>query len=298
VDFFDAQRDLKDRVLRVLHSLSFVEDPTRILRAIRFEQRFHFKIAPQTERLIKNAIANEFVHKLSGPRVFHEIRHILEDDSPLASIRRMDEFRLLSAIHPDLALDPRKDAVLAEAERVVTWYSLLYVEPKPEVWRIYFLGLCAGMEDGQVRGVARRMGFSPHHEEGFQALRHAIRDIAQKIFEWEYRKGLHSELYFLLRDLPLEGVLYLMARNPKETVQRSISLFLTTLRSLRIEVAGEDLKAMGLPPGPRYGQILRAVTAALIDGKATCRAEQLALARRLAQGDVGLDWMPGGHGAG
>ncbi|GFK95840.1 CCA-adding enzyme [Fundidesulfovibrio magnetotacticus] len=293
VDFFDAQRDLKDRMIRVLHSLSFVEDPTRILRAIRFEQRFHFKIGAQTERLIRNAIANQFVHKLSGPRVFHEMRHIMEDDRPLASIRRMDELKLLAAIHPDLALDPRKDEVLAEAERVITWYALLYVEPKPEVWRIYFLGLCAGMEDDQVQGVARRLGFSKHLEESFLALRHSIRNTAQQIFEWDYRRGLHSELYFLLKDLPLEGVLYLMARNPKETVQRSISLFLTTLRTLRVELAGADLKAMGLPPGPRYAQILRAVTAAMLDGKATCRAEQMALAKRMAEKDMGLEWMPG-----
>ncbi|MFZ5427149.1 MAG: CBS domain-containing protein [Thermodesulfobacteriota bacterium] len=293
VDFFGAQRDIKDRVIRVLHSLSFVEDPTRILRAIRFEQRFNFKIGAQTERLIRNAITNQFVHKLSGSRVFHEIRHILEDDNPVACVRRMDEFGLLAAIHPLLALDARKDEVLAEADRVITWYRLLYIEPKPEIWRIYFLALCAGMEDEQVASVAVRLGFSKHHEEAFLALRHSIRNTAQSIFEWEYRKGLYSELFFMLKDLPLEGILYLMARNPKETVRRSISLFLTGLRTQRIEIGGEDLKAMGVPPGPRYSEILRAVMAALLDGKATCRAEQLALARRLAEGDIGLEWLPG-----
>ncbi|MFP5222224.1 MAG: CBS domain-containing protein [Acidobacteriota bacterium] len=292
VDFFGAQRDIKEKVIRVLHSLSFVEDPTRILRAIRFEQRFHFRIGAQTERLIRNAITNRFVHKLSGPRVFHEIRHILEDDNPLACIRRMDEYGLLAAIHPLLALDPRKDEVLAEADRVITWYRLLYVEPKPEIWRIFFLGLCAGMEDEEVRGVTKRLSFSSKLEHEFLVLRHSIRDTAQSIYEWEYRKGLYSELYFLLKDLPLEGVLYLMARNPKEAVQRSISLYLTTLRMQHIEIGGDDLKHMGVPPGPRYSEILTTVTAAMLDGKASCRAEQLDLARRLAEGDVGLEWMP------
>lgn len=293
VDFFGAQRDIKDRVIRVLHSLSFVEDPTRILRAIRFEQRFSFKIGAQTERLIKNAITNHFVHKLSGSRVFHEIRHILEDDNPVACVRRMDELGLLSAIHPLLSLDNRKAEVLAEADRVITWYRLLYLEEQPEIWRIYFLALCAGMEDDQTASVTQRLGFSKHHQHEFLDLRHSIRDTAQGIFEWEYRKGLYSELYFMLKDLSLEGVLYLMARNPKETVRRAISLFLTTLRTQRIEISGEDLKALGVPPGPRYGEILRSLTGALLDGKATCRAEQLSLAKRLAEGDIGLDWMPG-----
>jgi tRNA nucleotidyltransferase (CCA-adding enzyme) len=288
VDFFGAQRDIKDRVIRVLHSLSFVEDPTRILRAIRFEQRFNFKIAPQTERLIRNAITNRFVHRLSGSRVFHEIRHILEDDNPLACVRRMDEFGLLAAIHPLLALDTRKDDVLAEAEKIVTWYKLLYIEPKPEIWRIYFLGLCVGMEDEQAASVASRLGFSKHHAEAFLDLRHSIRDTAQSIFEWEYRKGLYSDLYFLLRGLPLEGVLYLMARNPKETVQRSISLYLTSLRTQKIEIGGDDLLAMGLEPGPRFAEILTAVTAAMIDGRASCRSEQLVLVKSMAEADAGL----------
>ncbi|MBI4804688.1 MAG: CBS domain-containing protein [Desulfovibrio sp.] len=292
VDFFGAQRDLKERVIRVLHSLSFVEDPTRILRAIRFEQRFNFKIGAQTERLIRNAITNQFVHKLSGSRVFHEIRHIFEDDTPLACIRRMDDFGLLAAIHPLLALDDRKKEVLAEADRVISWYRLLYVKPQPEIWRIYFLGLCAGMADDEVQSVTKRMGFSKHHEEMFLHLRHCIRDTAQSIYEWEYRKGLYSELYSMLKDLPLEGILYLMARHPKETVQRSISLYLTTLRNQQIEVSGDDLLAMGIPPGPRYSEILRSVTAAMLDGKATCRADQLDLAKRLSDGFMGLEWMP------
>ena len=292
VDFFGAQRDIKDRVIRVLHSLSFVEDPTRILRAIRFEQRFSFKIGAQTERLMKIAITNQFVHRLSGTRVFHEIRHILEDDNPLACIRRMDEFGLLAAIHPLLALDRRKEEVLVEADRIITWHRLLYVKPQPEIWRIYFLALCAGMVDEEVQSVTKRLGFSKYHEQCFLDLRRAIRDTAQSIFGWEYRKGLYSELYFLLKDLPLEGVLYLMARHPKETVQRSISLFLTTLRNQRIDIRGSDLSAMGVVPGPRYGEILRAVTAAMLDGRATCRADQLALAKTLAKGDLGLARMP------
>ena len=292
VDFFGSQRDIKEKIIRVLHSLSFVEDPTRILRAIRFEQRFAFRIGPQTERLMRGAITNQFVHRLSGWRVFHEIRNILEDESPLACVKRMDELGLLAAIHPLLALDARKAEVLAEAERVVSWYRLLYIEPAPEVWRIYFLGLCAGMEDPEVDSVVKRLGFSQHHEEALLALRHSIRNTAQSIYEWEYRKGLYSELYFLLKELPLEGILYLMARNPKETVQRSLSHFLTNLRAQRIEISGEDLKNLGIAPGPRYGEILRTVTAALLDGKASCRSEQLDLARRLAEGDIGLDWMP------
>ena len=141
VDFFSAQRDVKDRVLRVLHSLSFVEDPTRIVRAIRFSERFGFRIGGQTDRLIKNAVRHNFFHKLSGSRVFHELRLILEEKTPLACLRRMQEYKLLAAVHPLLALTPAKETVLLEVENVINWYRLLYIEPQPQVWLVYFLAM-------------------------------------------------------------------------------------------------------------------------------------------------------------
>jgi len=284
VDFFGAQRDVKDRVLRVLHSLSFVEDPTRIVRAIRFSERFGFRIGGQTDRLIKNAVRHNFFHKLSGSRVFHELRLILEEKTPLACLRRMQEYKLLAAVHPLLALTPAKETVLLEVENVINWYRLLYIEPQPQVWLVYFLAMCTGLDQEQYGGIARRLGFSKRVAGDIRQLRAQIRETAQGLFNWEYHKGSLSELYFLLEPLPVEGALYLMARNPREPLQKYVSLHLTTLRSKKVEVTGNDLKALGVSPGPRYAAILRRVLAAVIDGQAVCRAEQLALAGRLASG--------------
>jgi tRNA nucleotidyltransferase (CCA-adding enzyme) len=100
IDFFAAQKDLKDKVIRVLHNLSFVEDPTRIFRAIRFEQRFGFSIGKLTSSLIQNAVRMDFFKRLSGRRVFTEIRLILEEQNPAPAISRMHDYNLLRAIHP------------------------------------------------------------------------------------------------------------------------------------------------------------------------------------------------------
>ena len=297
VDFFGAQRDIKDRVLRVLHSLSFVEDPTRIVRAIRFSERFGFRIGGQTDRLIKNAVRHSFFHKLSGSRVMHELRLIFEEKTPLSCLRRMQDYKLLAAIHPLLALTPSKEAVLLEVENVINWYRLLYIEPQPQVWMLYFLGLCTGLDPEQFAIIARRLNFSKRQAAEMAALRQQIRDTAQGIFNWEYHKGPPSELYFLLEPMPLEGALYLMARNPREPLQKYVSLHLTTLRHKRVEVTGNDLKSLGVEAGPRYADILRRVVGAAIDGLAVCRAEQLELARRLAKGEPVADLLarqPGG----
>lgn len=100
VDFFGGQQDLKDGIIRVLHSLSFVEDPTRIIRAIRFEQRFQFKIGSQTERLIKNAVRLNIFQRLSGARIRHELRLLTEDSAPVDGLVRMRDLGLLMEIHP------------------------------------------------------------------------------------------------------------------------------------------------------------------------------------------------------
>jgi tRNA nucleotidyltransferase (CCA-adding enzyme) len=304
VDFFGAQRDVKERVLRVLHSLSFVEDPTRIVRAIRFSERFGFRIGGQTDRLIKNAVRHNFFHKLSGARMFHELRLILEEKSPLACLRRMQEYKLLAAVHPLLALTPAKEAVLLEVENVINWYRLLYIEPKPQVWLVCFLALCTGLDAEQFAVIAKRLNFTKRQADDIGRLRHQIRETVQGLFNWEYHKGPLSELYFLLEGLSLEGALFLMARNPRESLQKYVSQHLTSLRAKKVEMTGDDLKALGIEPGPRYADILRRVLAAVIDGQAPCRAEQLDLAKRLASGRL-IDAMPkaksedasGGRGA-
>ncbi|MCH7501177.1 MAG: CBS domain-containing protein, partial [Nitrospinae bacterium] len=100
LDFFNGQRDLKDKVVRVLHNLSFIEDPSRAFRAVRFEQRLGFRIGRQTEAFIKHAVKKKFIEKLSGARLYNELVLILKEPYPLNCLRRMKELDLLQTIHP------------------------------------------------------------------------------------------------------------------------------------------------------------------------------------------------------
>jgi len=104
-DFFAGQRDLKDKIIRVIHNLSFVEDPTRIFRAIRFEQRFGFKIGKLTAGLIKNAVKMDFFRKLSGLRVLTELRYILEERHPVRAVIRLSDYNLLQVLHSEVKLN-------------------------------------------------------------------------------------------------------------------------------------------------------------------------------------------------
>jgi len=284
VDFFGAQQDIKARVIRVLHSLSFVEDPTRILRAIRFEQRYGFRIGGQTERLIKNAVQLDMIHKLSGSRLFHELRLILEEKKAGACLKRMRHYRLLQAIQPMLKLDSAKETLLDELEKVLSWYRLLYLEPRAATWPIYFLVLCEGFTLEETRFFLRRLNLSRRQEREFLSLRQALAETGRKLKSWRFGIKARSELYFILDTLPVEGILYLMAGNPNETFRRGLSLYLTRFKGKALEITGNDLKNMGIRPGPVYGRILKKVKAAMIDGSAGCREDQLRLAKELAGG--------------
>ena len=286
VDFFGAQRDLKEKLIRVLHSLSFVEDPTRILRAVRFEQRFDFQIGAQTLRLIKNAISLKIFNKLSGSRIFHELKLITEEEDPLICLERMQELNLLSTIHPLLKLTPSRNRLVDEVEKVINWYKLLYLESEIEPWIVYFLALFNGLDEQQVLKILQRLNISKRIERDFIELRRSLFDTTMKLTYWHAKKMPLSDLYYILDGLSIEGVLYVMARTKKEDQRKNISHYLTWLRYQTVDITGHDLIGIGIDPGPVFGPLLKKVLAAKIDGKAESRDEQLSLARRLFLGEM------------
>ena len=280
VDFFGAERDIRNRTIRVLHSLSFVEDPTRILRAIRFERRFDFQIGGQTLRLIKNAINLELFSKLSGTRVIHELQLISEEEDPLACFNRMEELGIMEAIHPQLKLKSDRIQVISELAKVNSWYKLLYLKPEVATWKLYFLGLTMGIKRDQITGVTRRLHLTNKEEKDFLQLRDMIGDALMKLMGWREGKSRLSTLYNILHPIPIEGILFLMARSRKEHIRRNISQYLARLRYIKIDVSGNDLRRMGIDPGPVYTVILNKLMMAKIDGRADTRDEQLRLAEQ------------------
>lgn len=275
IDFFGSQQDLKDRVIRVLHSLSFVDDPTRIIRAIRFEQRFQFSINSQTERLIKNAVRLNLFDKLSGARIRHELRLLTEDAAPVASLMRMREFNLLQEIHPLLHFQPSREHCLEEIEKTITWYKLLFREPAPDIWIVYFLGLVSGLDVHQVRSVMERLQFPHRTQELVEGIRKQLRFVTMMLAHWGKNSGTAAELYEILIPLPLEGVLYSMAQQRKPDLKKAISHFLTKLQDVVIAVSGKDVRNMGVEPGPIYAAVLSQVHRAVLNGQASTRQEQL-----------------------
>jgi len=294
IDFFSARKDIKEKIIRVLHNLSFVEDPTRVFRAIRFEQRFEFTLGKLTAGLISNAISMNFFRELSGKRVFAELRLILREENPVATIRRLNDFALLKVIHASIKLDKEMLASLNAAKEVLSWHDLLFLEESYKRWIVYFLILIRSCKPHISKEICRRFELAPEDEKILCLERYE----ADRCVLWLQRNTAvpDSLLYRKLSGYRTELILYMMAVAKRKAVKKSISHFFTDLRRTMLSLRGRDLKDMGLKPGPVYRQVLEAVLDARLDGGVKSKKDEIDLARRLIAGLQAETKLPAGTG--
>lgn len=288
VDYFSAQRDLQDKIIRVLHNLSFVEDPTRVFRALRFEQRLDFRISKHTENLIRNAVKMNFLSKLGGKRLFTELVIILKEKEPLRAVDRMASLELLQFIHPDMKLTPDIRKMLEESAKIVSWFDLLFLDRHYEKWVIFFLVLCEALLPEQFRETCQRLSLSEHYREHLVEMRQRVETVMETM-QRRLARGpeiKRSEIYSWLKGLPPEVLLYLMARSSSEGVRKCVSLYFTQLQGVRCSINGNDLKNMGVPPGPAFKKILDRVFMARLDNEAFTKDDELRIARRVSRDNL------------
>lgn len=275
IDFFGAQRDLKEKVIRILHNLSFVEDPTRVFRAIRFEQRFGFTIGKLTSGLIENAVKMDFFKQLSGRRVFSELCHILKEENPAPYLIRLNEYNLLKVIDPSFGLNQKLIYFFNSAKKVLSWFDLLFTEEPYVKWVVYFLIMLRHKDKIKSEEICRRLELAPRYQKIF---------IKERLYAEECLNRLHrhmpeaaSGIYRELKDLKIELLLYIMAITTHTRLIKKISYYVTDLRDEKLSVSGRDIQALGLPPSPVYGKILSMVMDAKLNGHVKSRDQELEL---------------------
>jgi tRNA nucleotidyltransferase (CCA-adding enzyme) len=278
LDFFGAQRDLKEGRISLLHNLSFVEDPTRVFRAVRFEQRFKFRISKLTANLINNAVRNNFFDRLSGARLFQELKLILQEENPIPAVARLAEFDLLKAVHPRLAYGEASRAMLERIQAVLSWYDLLFLEDHYRRWLVYFLGLVEPFSANELTDMLKGFNISPKLAgsivQGKEAADRALTSL--------FRLGepTRSQIYHLLTALETEYLLYILAKSRQEASRRFISLFFTHLKKLKPEMRGRDLVALGYQPGPLIKEMLERLLEARLNEMVKSRREEKEFIRR------------------
>ncbi len=177
IDHFGARRDLEEGTIRVLHSLSFIDDPTRVLRAVRLEQRLGFEIAPETLHLIQVALEEGVFERLSGSRLREELILLLDDPAvALRGLDRLAELGLLAPLDPGLEMTAAVRARLRAAVGAHHWYRLADLDgPAVALWRLLLIALTADLDAAAVERLAGRLMLAgerpPRHRRGRGAHR-------------------------------------------------------------------------------------------------------------------------------
>ncbi len=271
LDFYGGERDLREGVLRVLHSLSFVDDPTRILRAARFEARLGFHLDERSAQLIQEALP--LLNRITGSRIRHELDLIFKEDHPEAALARLDAMGVLAQLAPGLALTPwlRERLIAARQELDRAFWELNEHDYLVLLWSLFTFQLDAGTR----QSLAVRF-MLPHRTA------EVLDRVAPLVTTLERLPTCThpSEVVALLQEFPapLLALGWLIA-SPE--VRQQFERYQRAWRHVQPELTGEDLKKRGLAPGPFYREILEALRAARLDGLIHTRAEEEALLDRL-----------------
>jgi tRNA nucleotidyltransferase (CCA-adding enzyme) len=282
IDFFNSQNDLKQKSVKVLHNLSFVEDPSRIFRAVRFEQRMGFQISPHTRRLIANAVNMKLFGKSEDPRFLSELKIIFSEENPLPAIQRLAEFDLFQFLWPDLrphyGIDRRFMHILTQAQLAISWFRLLYLDEPCRNWVVYLLAIMSRS------GLNELSAFCTRFKEKAKISEYLLdqKDRADKAINQLSRENNHknSKIVACFEEIKLEGLLYIMAIARKNHVKKAVSLYVTSLRHVEASLSGNDLMKMGYKPGPQFKKILMYLKNIRLDNLALEQEEAAELVKK------------------
>jgi tRNA nucleotidyltransferase (CCA-adding enzyme) len=277
LDWYGGSADLAEGVIRVLHNRSFRDDPTRMFRAVRLEQRFGFILHRHTLRLLQRAVDKRCIELLSGARLWREVRLMLEGESPVAYLRRLDELGMLAHIDADLRLPPDRLELLARVAEARVELSETHPDSIGRAWPVYLAALLQGLEAQVIRRIGSRLALSPRMTQELIEATTAAASACDRLCTAQALRP--SEAVTELRQLPLEMFPLLLALCPEPRGRQRVQHYLTAWRHTRADLTGDDLKRLGVPQGPHIGRLLWRVLAAKLDGEALTREAAEALIR-------------------
>ncbi len=280
----DPHHGLEDLIagrIRVLHSLSFVEDPTRIFRAIRFQARFGFKLEAHTERLLRTALERNGLSELSGTRIWKEFSLIFQEKHPAEAVRHLFERGVLAALERQWVLTPGLEDHLERAEQIVAWFHQQHLERAADLNLLWWSVLTAPLPVERQRHLNERLELP----ENIARKTPATINHAQKLLRQltEQPPSLLSHLARMLRGESTETLLTTAVFAVQEENRRAIFRFLTELEQIKPYIDGNDLKKLGIAPGPLFSHILETIRDEKIDGAISSKVEELELADSLRQ---------------
>jgi len=268
IDPYNGKDDLDNKLIRILHPNSFIDDATRILRAIRYEQRLGFKIEADTEKLLRRDVA--MLDTISGDRIRHELELILKEDKPELVLWRVGELNVLHQLHPSLKGNGWLSKKFEQARKADIRASL------PTLYLCLFI---YNLNDKQNEGFVSRLNFPKNPT---QATRHTLQ-LKVQLHKLANPQLKPSDLYQSLHGYTTTAIQANSLASESPIASQHLQLYLTKLRYTKTLLSGEDLKRMGIPAGPQIGEILNALHKARLNGEIKTRKEEENFVRRQKQ---------------
>ena len=268
VDPFGGRRDLDARTIRVLHNLSFIDDPTRIFRAIRYENRYGFRMDEHTVRLARGTIEMGLVGDLSSARLRDELEALLEEGEIEHSILRLAELGADRAIHPHLAADEEAVALVRRLAELSAQYGL-----EVPSWRRGLAVLARRLPPDEVYGWLQRLKVRRRDAEQIAA---AV-TVGPRLVERLQNGAEPAEVVALAEPYAPDAPLFALGLADLEPLR----VYFERLKDIQLDVTGADLAELGLEESPRVGEILAELRRRKLNGELDGRDSELAAAREL-----------------
>lgn len=269
IDEHHGINELGQRRIRILHPMSFADDPTRILRAVRYEQRFGFKLEVGSEDHLRHALARGYMNAVSGDRLRRELERILEEEHPLAALARAFDLGVLKAVHPGLT---DESALLSLVSRSDHHHPLNPL--------VYLAALTFPLSSGDSVEVVQRLNMPAHwakvvHDTlGIRKLQHQLAGAALP----------NSQVCRLLDGMSEDAITAVSLLCGPGPLSQRVDLYLTILRQVRPILDGSSLLAMGVSEGPLVGRVLGKLREAKLDHQVETVEDERQLVRRILAG--------------
>jgi tRNA nucleotidyltransferase (CCA-adding enzyme) len=282
LDFYGGERDLEEGLVRVLHNLSFIEDPIRILRAVRLEQRLGFKLEEMTEELISDAL--EWLDRVGGERVRQELEAVFDEEEPWKPLRRLSELGVLGQISPLLMWNDWLEASIVGYPAAVEEWAKAHAGHDggagpsiPSLAMTYLALVSLGATEENVRDLAQRLKLSNDDTEFLVE----VNRLGGGLASLEEPVLSRSAIYHLLWPYSPAAVFVAWLASDEGLPKQRLRVFHSELRPVAPLLDGNELKDMGLPPGPRYAEVLGALRDARLDGEVNTLEDEKRMAQRL-----------------
>lgn len=273
-DFYGGLVDLQNGNIHVLHDKSFLDDPTRILRAVRFESRLDFKLGKETQRLLRTAIKERAYLTVKPPRYFAEFRKIFSEKNPAVALKRLAALGGLNFVQPRFVLPAKALLKISKTVPVLAKKDFL----KSYDWSVvYFIAFFSQQATEQIVELAKHFHLTGKELIILKGLQDVV-DIQAKLRGSRLKP---SQIYELLDPVELEIICFIRAVTSVNIVASRIDDFLQKWRLVSLDVTGEDLKNLGFKPGRDMGILLHTLVLRKIDGELKTRKDEIELAKRL-----------------